>query len=114
MGSLQSLLKKLEGKRTFIGAVLLSLLGLVGSLDALLHDGHTVWLTEVQYAGIGAFIGGLTGVAMRIAVGRSMQGSELVKTFVEFIAGQALAEHAQQTQQKFNLADPGRELKKDA
>lgn len=97
MGSLQSLLKKLEGKRTFIGAVLLSLLGAVSSLDLLLHDGTYGWLSGAQYASIGAIIGGLTGVALRIATGKAAESADLLKA----ILGLAVRDHVVETQQRF-------------
>lgn len=59
----------LDGKKTLIGSLLLSLLGAVWSLDVLI-DGAANWLTEQQYVAIGTTIAGLTGAAMRLAVGK--------------------------------------------
>lgn len=59
----------LGGKKTLIGSLLLSLLGAVWSLDVLI-DGTANWLTEQQYVAIGTTIAGLTGAAMRLAVGK--------------------------------------------
>lgn len=58
---------KLTGKKTLIGSLLLSLLGALWSLD-LLIDGSATWLTDDQYVALGAFIAGLTGAAMRLAI----------------------------------------------
>jgi len=60
----------LEGKKTLIGSLLLSLLGAVWSLD-LLTDGQADWLSEEQYVAIGTTIAGLTGAAMRLAIGKA-------------------------------------------
>ncbi len=60
----------LDGKKTIIGSLLLSLLGACWSLD-LLIDGQANWLTEQQYVAIGTTIAGLTGAAMRLAVGKA-------------------------------------------
>lgn len=59
----------LDGKKTLIGSLLLSLLGATWSLDVLI-DGAANWLTEQQYVAIGTTIAGLTGAAMRLAVGK--------------------------------------------
>lgn len=59
----------LDGKKTLIGSLLLSLLGAVWSLDVLI-DGAATWLTEQQYVAIGTTVAGLTGAAMRLAVGK--------------------------------------------
>jgi len=59
----------LDGKKTLIGSLLLSLLGATWSLDVL-TDGAANWLTEQQYVAIGTTIAGLTGAAMRLAVGK--------------------------------------------
>lgn len=59
----------LDGKKTIIGSLLLSLLGAFWSLDVLI-DGTSNWLTEQQYVAIGTTIAGLTGAAMRLAVGK--------------------------------------------
>lgn len=63
---------KLNGKKTLIGSLLLSLLGAVWSLDVL-TDGTASWLSEQQYVAIGTTIAGLTGAAMRLAVGKVEQ-----------------------------------------
>lgn len=57
----------LQGKKTLIGSLLLSLLGVVWSLDVLI-DGSANWLSEQQYVAIGTTIAGLTGAAMRLAI----------------------------------------------
>ncbi len=59
----------LDGKKTLIGSLLLSLLGVCWSLDVLI-DGNADWLTEQQYVAIGTTIAGITGAAMRLAVGK--------------------------------------------
>jgi len=59
----------LEGKKTLIGSLILSLLGAAWSLDVLI-DGTANWLTEQQYLAIGTTVAGLTGAAMRLAVGK--------------------------------------------
>ncbi len=59
----------LSGRKTLIGSLLLSLLGACWSLDVLI-DGHANWLTEEQYVAIGTTIAGLTGAAMRLAIGK--------------------------------------------
>jgi len=59
----------MSGKKTLIGSLLLSLLGACWSLD-LLIDGTANWLTEQQYSALGATIAGLTGAAMRLAIGK--------------------------------------------
>jgi hypothetical protein len=61
---------KLNGKKTLIGSLVLSLLGAVWSLDVLI-DGAANWLTEQQYVALGTFVAGLTGAAMRLAVGKA-------------------------------------------
>ena len=55
----------LEGKKTYLSCLLLSLLGVVWSLDQF-SPGE--WLTAQQYEAAAAFIGGLTGVSMRWAI----------------------------------------------
>mgnify|MGYP000299118001 CR=1 FL=1 len=62
----------LEGKKTLIGSLLLSLLGAVWSLDVLI-DGTADWLTDQQYVAIGTTIAGLTGAAMRLAIGSTQR-----------------------------------------
>ena len=59
----------LSGKKTLIGSLLLSLLGACWSLDLLLHDTPT-WLTDDQYVALGTMIAGMTGAAMRLAIGK--------------------------------------------
>lgn len=59
----------LDGKKTLIGSLLLSLLGACWSLDLLTH-GVATWLTEDKYIAIGTTIAGLTGAAMRLAIGK--------------------------------------------
>jgi hypothetical protein len=66
---------KLNGKKTLIGSLLLSLLGAAWSLDVLI-DGTANWLTEQQYVALGTTIAGLTGAAMRLAVGKASPKSE--------------------------------------
>ncbi len=60
----------LSGKKTLIGSLLLSLIGAVWSLD-LLIDGAPTWFSEEQYIAAGTFIAGLTGAAMRLAIGKT-------------------------------------------
>lgn len=71
-----SLIQWLSGKKTLIGGALLSLIGLVGSLDALMNDGHLAWFTTEQYAAAGTLIAGLTGAAMRLAVKKTEKVKE--------------------------------------
>jgi hypothetical protein len=59
----------LSGKKTLIGSLLLALLGAVWSLDVLI-DGAATWLTDEQYTAVGTTIAGLTGAAMRLAIGK--------------------------------------------
>ena len=65
-----NLIATLSGKKTLIGSLLLALLGACWSLDAL-TNGKATWLTEEQYTSIGATIAGLTGAAMRLAIGKT-------------------------------------------
>ncbi len=65
----------LNGKKTIIGSLLLSLLGAIYCLDVLI-DGTANWLTEQQYVAIGTTIAGLTGAAMRLAVGKASKSTE--------------------------------------
>lgn len=60
----------LAGKKTLIGSLILSLLGAVWSLDVLI-DGSASWLTDEQYVALGTFVAGLTGAAMRLAIGKN-------------------------------------------
>lgn len=111
---MKSLLGLLQNRKTFLGALLLSLLGAVSSLDLLLHDGAYVWLTGAQYASIGTIIGGLTGVAMRIAVGKAASANQLLMNLLEVAAGEL---HAAKTVETFNNAatiELKDNLKKDA
>ena len=108
MGSLLNLLKN---RKTFLGALLLSLLGTVSSLDLLIHNGTYGWLTGPAYASIGGIIGGLTGVAMRIAVGKAASANEILTGLLEVAAEQL---HARDTQNKFTGMDLAKELRKDA
>lgn len=64
------MLEKLRGKKTLIGSLILSLIGACMSLDVL-TDGEMNWLSESQYMAIGTFVAGLTGAAMRIAIGKT-------------------------------------------
>jgi hypothetical protein len=59
----------LKGKKTLIGSLLLSILGGIYCLDMLI-DGTANWLTEGQYVAVGTTIAGLTGAAMRLAIGK--------------------------------------------
>ena len=65
----------LSGKKTIIGSLLLSLLGLVYFAD-LIPDATATWFTDEQYIAAGAFITGLTGVAMRLGVGKGQNGAK--------------------------------------
>jgi hypothetical protein len=60
----------LDGKKTLIGSLLLSLIGVVWSLDALISP-DVAWFSESQYVAAGTIIAGLTGAAMRIGVAKS-------------------------------------------
>ena len=57
--------------KTLIGMTLLSLLGLIGSVDALVHQGHPSWLTIEQYGALGTIIAGMTGAALKIGLNRT-------------------------------------------
>lgn len=72
----------MQGKKTLIGSLLLSLIGAAWSLDVLI-DGKANWLTEGQYVAIGTFIAGLTGAAMRIAVGKSISGQQAMQGVID-------------------------------
>lgn len=63
-------IEKLSGKKTLIGSLLLSLLGVVWSLDVLTDDVAN-WMTDSQYVAVGTVIAGLTGAAMRLGVSKS-------------------------------------------
>ena len=56
----------LQGKRTILGSLALSLLSAMYFLDMM--DGAATWLSEAQYLTIGGVITGLTGVAMRLGI----------------------------------------------
>lgn len=59
----------LAGKKTIIGGLLLSLSGVVWGLDQLFPG---EWFTRDQYEAFAYFVGGMTGVAMRIGMASSM------------------------------------------
>ena len=63
----------LSGKKTLIGSTVLSLLGACYSLDVLIN-GTVGWLTEGQYMALGTLVAGLTGAAMRLAIGKVERG----------------------------------------
>ena len=63
-------MKWLDGKKTLLGSLLLSLLGACWSLDLLVHASSPHWLSDEQYAGLGTLVAGLTGAAMRLALGK--------------------------------------------
>jgi len=69
------MLEKLKGKKTLIGSLILSLLGACMSLDVLI-DGEMNWLSEEQYIAVGTMIAGLTGAAMRLAIGKAGNGKQ--------------------------------------
>jgi hypothetical protein len=68
MNLLQALLQKLQGKKTYVGMILLCLLGAVSNGDMLLHDGECRWLSGPVYGLLGTAIAGLTGVFLRMGV----------------------------------------------
>lgn len=70
----EKLILWLSGKKTLIGSLLLSLLGAFWSLDLLVHSGAPHWLSDQAYVSIGTFVAGLTGAAMRLAIGKSNNG----------------------------------------
>lgn len=92
---MSSILNLLKDRKTYLGSLLLALLGAVSSLDLLIHDGAYQWLTGAQYASIGGVIGGLTGVAMRIAVGKAASMNDLLKALLA-TAAERLAEQEEQ------------------
>ncbi|MEW6249202.1 MAG: hypothetical protein AB1716_01020 [Planctomycetota bacterium] len=61
-----------SGKRTLIGGALLSIVGLVWNVDMLVHGSNLAaqWFTTQQYEAAAATIAGLTGVALRLAIGK--------------------------------------------
>lgn len=67
---MNKVLQLLSGRKTILGSLLLSLLGGMYFLDVLVNNGTAAWLSEDQYIAAGAFISGLTGVAMRLAIGK--------------------------------------------
>lgn len=69
------MLEKLNGKKTYIGSFLLSLIGAAWALDRLIHPANG-WLPDSAYASACAFVGGLTGVAMRIGFAKSGQSPD--------------------------------------
>ncbi len=71
MEAILKLIAILNGRKTLLGSLLLSLLGAFWSLDLLTHDGHPVWISDQVYASLGTTIAGLTGAAMRLAIGKA-------------------------------------------
>ncbi len=64
----------LSGKKTYLGSLALSLLGAVWSLDLVIHGASSPhWFTDPQYIAVGTFVTGLTGAAMRLAIGKQDQ-----------------------------------------
>lgn len=59
-------MKWLQGKKTILGSLLLSLIGVVWSLDQFTPD--VAWFSDTQYIAAGTFIAGLTGAAMRLGI----------------------------------------------
>lgn len=76
MAWLQSILKFLDGKKTYLGVVAGSALLMVWGIDAGLHDDlateavETTWFTFAQYAAAAAAIFGWTGVSVRHTAGK--------------------------------------------
>lgn len=64
----------LKGKRTYIQAILVGLMGALFGLDTMLHDiadtpaFETAWLSASTYAAIGAMLGGGAMFTMRAAI----------------------------------------------
>ena len=71
MEAILKLIAMLKGRKTLVGSLLLSLLGAFWSLDLLAHDGQPVWISDHVYASLGTTIAGLTGAAMRLAIGKA-------------------------------------------
>ena len=71
MEAILRLVAMLKGRKTLVGSLLLSLLGAFWSLDLLSHNGHPVWVSDHVYASLGTTIAGLTGAAMRLAIGKA-------------------------------------------
>ena len=66
---------KISGKRTIIGGLILSVMASFWSLDQLLHDlPADRWLTTEMYESISVFVGGLTGVALRLGISKNGNG----------------------------------------
>jgi hypothetical protein len=64
------LLEMLSGKKTILGSLLVSLLSAMYFLDMMIH-GSAMWLTEQEYISLGGVVAGLTGISMRLAIGKS-------------------------------------------
>lgn len=64
-------MKWLNNRKTILGGLLLSLLSAVSILDHALHADGGLWIPDEMYVSIGGFVGGLTGVALRIGVQKS-------------------------------------------
>lgn len=56
----------LNGKKTIIGSLCLSIISAIFYADML--DGQLNWLKQEQYLGIAGVVAGLTGVAMRLGI----------------------------------------------
>ena len=69
-GALMKILEILSGKKTIIGSLLVSLLSAMYFSDVAIH-GSAQWLTEEQYISLGGVVAGLTGISMRLAIGKS-------------------------------------------
>lgn len=60
----------LTKNKTVKASLVLSLLGAVYFLDCLVHSGGPAWFPQPQYEAVAAFVGGLTGVAMRLGIAK--------------------------------------------
>lgn len=55
----------LSGKKTIIGSLILSLAGACWAIDQFVPG---EWFTRDQYEAFSLFVGGLTGISMRIGI----------------------------------------------
>ena len=66
----------LTGKKTIIGSLVVSLIGLIWSLDQFFPG---EWLTRDQYEAAAAMIAGFTGVSMRLGIQKAEEATRLTQ-----------------------------------
>lgn len=103
MNKLQAVLKWMDGKKSHIGSLLLSLLGAVLSLDYLV-DGQANWMSPGAYAGIGMVVGGLTGVSMRMAVGKATTLADILGELMRSVPQNLEQQYQQKNRSDVNTA----------